>query len=115
MQLSDGALAVALGESVQVVERTAPTFGLAAGSFSGSRFERLVMADGQRLFVKHLPPEGDWITRFTDGAGRMRLLWETGTTRADSGEHRSYDFGSGRAQRAGKHHYARRLGPPRNN
>jgi hypothetical protein len=29
--------------------------------------------------LKHLPPEGDWLTRFTAGAHRLRHLWDSGT------------------------------------
>ena len=47
-------------------------------AFSGARLERVVLEGGRRLVLKHLPPEGDWLTRATDGAGRFRLLWEHG-------------------------------------
>src|SRR3979409_1624543 len=60
-----------------VAQRTALV--AAAEAYSGARFEQVVMADGRRLVLKHLPPEGDWLTRFTNGDGRARLLWDSGT------------------------------------
>lgn len=50
----------------------------AAEKFSGAPIERVVTTDGRRFIVKSLPPEGDWLTRGTDGLGRMRLLWDDG-------------------------------------
>lgn len=47
-------------------------------AFSGAILEEVVLADGRRLVLKHLPHEGDWLTRATGGAGRLRWLWETG-------------------------------------
>jgi hypothetical protein len=49
-----------------------------AEAFSGACLEQVVLADGRRLVLKHLPPEGDWLTRATQGAGRLRRLWESG-------------------------------------
>lgn len=45
---------------------------------SGSNFEQAVMEDGRRVILKHLPAEGDWLTRFSGGEGRARSLWEGG-------------------------------------
>jgi hypothetical protein len=45
---------------------------------SGAWFERGVLSDGRSVILKHLPAEGDWLTRATDGLGRARLLWESG-------------------------------------
>ena len=50
----------------------------AAEKFSGAPIERVVTTDDRRFIVKTLPPEGDWLTRGTDGLGRMRLLWDDG-------------------------------------
>jgi hypothetical protein len=47
-------------------------------AMSGARLEKVVLRDGGRFVLKHLPPEGDWLTRVTSGAGRIRRLWETG-------------------------------------
>jgi len=48
-------------------------------AFSGASLERVELAGGQRLVLKRLPPEGDWLTRATRGQGRARRLWEDGT------------------------------------
>jgi hypothetical protein len=45
---------------------------------SGSTFEWAVLHDGRRVILKHLPAEGDWLTRFSGGAGRARALWDGG-------------------------------------
>lgn len=37
------------------------------------------LRDDRRLVLKHLPPDGDWLTRRTAGHGRTRLLWDSGT------------------------------------
>ena len=47
-------------------------------AFSAARLERVVLPAGRCVVLKHLPPEGDWLTRGTDGAGRVRRLWESG-------------------------------------
>lgn len=47
-------------------------------AYSGATFERAVLGDGRSVILKHLPPDGDWLTRATDGIGRARLLWESG-------------------------------------
>jgi hypothetical protein len=49
-----------------------------AEAFSGATLERLEVPDGGRLVLKRLPAEGDWLTRSTDGPGRLRRLWEAG-------------------------------------
>lgn len=49
-----------------------------AEAYSGARLERVALADGRRLVCKHLAPEGDWLTRATDGLGRLRAMWESG-------------------------------------
>lgn len=48
---------------------------------SGATLEVVKLADGRRLVLKHLPPEGDWLTRATDGVGRVRRLWESDVLR----------------------------------
>lgn len=45
---------------------------------SGSTFERAVLPDGCGVVLKHLPANGDWLTRGSGGDGRARLLWESG-------------------------------------
>lgn len=45
---------------------------------SGSTFEWAFLGDGRRVILKHLPTEGDWLTRFSGGAGRARALWDGG-------------------------------------
>ncbi len=55
------------------VVRTAPLE--VAEAYSGARLEWAELADGQRVVLKHLPAEGDWLTRATDGAGRTQRLW----------------------------------------
>jgi hypothetical protein len=47
-------------------------------AYSGATFEQAILDDGHRVILKHLPPDGDWLTRATDGIGRARLLWESG-------------------------------------
>jgi hypothetical protein len=64
-------------EAIDIVERSQLTG--AAEALSGARFERLVLVDGRRMVLKYLPPEGDWLTRLTAGASRLRLLWDSGT------------------------------------
>ena len=59
------------------VSRRRPLTDLAE-AFSGATLELIELRDGRRVVVKHLPAEGDWLTRATDGAGRLRRLWESG-------------------------------------
>ncbi|MGH9187129.1 MAG: hypothetical protein ACRD0U_15130 [Acidimicrobiales bacterium] len=47
-------------------------------AYSGARLERVALADGRVVVVKHLPTDGDWLTRATDGLGRTQLLWRSG-------------------------------------
>jgi hypothetical protein len=49
-----------------------------AEAFSGATLDSVELRDGRRIVVKHLPAEGDWLTRATDGAGRARRLWASG-------------------------------------
>ena len=63
-------------ELVRVGTRESFTGGMQA--YSGATFERAVLQDGRRVVLKHLPAEGDWLTRATDGLGRARMLWESG-------------------------------------
>jgi hypothetical protein len=46
--------------------------------YSGAWFERGLLDDGRSVVLKHLPPEGDWLTRATDGLGRAQWLWSSG-------------------------------------
>lgn len=45
-------------------------------AFSGARLELIDLPGGRRIVLKHLASEGDWLTRPTDGSGRVRRLWE---------------------------------------
>jgi hypothetical protein len=47
-------------------------------AFSGAWLERVTMAGGRTLVLKHLPAEGDWLTRIVGGRDRARRLWEEG-------------------------------------
>lgn len=47
-------------------------------AFSGARLERVELTDGRRLIYKHLPVGGDWLTRVSGGADRLRRLWDSG-------------------------------------
>jgi hypothetical protein len=49
-----------------------------AEAFSGARLERAELPAGRPVVLKHMPPDGDWLTRATGGAGRVRRLWESG-------------------------------------
>jgi hypothetical protein len=50
-------------------------------AYSGSRIERLWLSGGRVVVLKHLPAEGDWLTRATAGLGRAQLLWHSGLLR----------------------------------
>jgi hypothetical protein len=45
---------------------------------SGSLLERVVLADGRALVVKHVRDSGDWIMRACHDHGRAAELWSTG-------------------------------------
>jgi hypothetical protein len=62
---------------LSVVSARQPLTDLAE-AFSGATLELVELRDGRRVVLKHLPGEGDWLTRATDGAGRVRRLWESG-------------------------------------
>jgi len=47
-------------------------------AFSGARLEQAIRPGGDRVVLKYLPREGDWLTRATGGLGRLRHLWESG-------------------------------------
>jgi hypothetical protein len=47
-------------------------------ALSGAWFERGRLADGRSVVLKHLPPEGDWLTRATGGGDRAQHLWSSG-------------------------------------
>ena len=70
-------VSLGLDVSYEIAERM--ELPAAMEALSGARFERVVLADGRRLVLKRLPPEGDWLTRLTAGAGRLRRLWDSGT------------------------------------
>jgi hypothetical protein len=50
----------------------------AADGRSGSLLERVVLADGRTLVVKHVLDGGDWIMRATADHGRAATLWSQG-------------------------------------
>ena len=50
----------------------------ATEAFSGATLELVELPDDRCVVLKHLPPDGDWLTRATDGSGRVRRLWESG-------------------------------------
>ena len=50
----------------------------AADGRSGSLLERVVLAGGQELVVKHVRAGGDWIMRATSDGGRAAELWSSG-------------------------------------
>jgi hypothetical protein len=50
----------------------------AADGRSGSLLERVVLAGGETLVVKHVRPGGDWIMRATGDQGRAAELWASG-------------------------------------
>jgi len=62
---------------LSVVSRRQPLTDLAE-ALSGATLELVELRGGLRVVLKHLPAEGDWLTRATDGAGRVRRLWESG-------------------------------------
>jgi hypothetical protein len=51
---------------------------VAADGLSGSPLERVVLAGGEVLVVKHVRPGGDWIMRGTHDRGRVAELWTSG-------------------------------------
>ena len=50
----------------------------AADGLSGSMLERVVLASGQALVVKHVRAGGDWIMRASHDQGRAAELWSSG-------------------------------------
>jgi hypothetical protein len=50
----------------------------AADGRSGSPLERVVLADGRALVVKHVRDGGDWIMRASHDHGRAAELWSSG-------------------------------------
>jgi hypothetical protein len=50
-------------------------------AYSGARLEQAVLPDGSPVVVKFLPREGDWLTRATNGTGRLRRLWSSSLLR----------------------------------
>ena len=45
---------------------------------SGSTLERVTLADGTELVLKHVDPRRDWIMQVTHDTGRVARLWEAG-------------------------------------
>jgi hypothetical protein len=43
---------------------------------SGNPIERVTLRDGQRLLLKRISPEWDWIARAAHDRGRLGLIWE---------------------------------------
>ena len=47
-------------------------------AFSAATLEQVELTDGRRLVLKHLPAEGDWLTRASGRPDRLRQLWTSG-------------------------------------
>lgn len=47
-------------------------------AFTAGSDLRKMDIDGTSIIVKHLHPEGDWLSRATGGVGRAQLLWRSG-------------------------------------
>lgn len=60
-----------LGEAVERVP-------LAHGGFSGGILERVRLADGRWLVLKHIAPATNWLMRATHDRGREAELWTSG-------------------------------------
>jgi hypothetical protein len=71
-------IALGLDNSWEIAERASLLLEGGAPGFSGARFERILLADGRRLVLNYLSPEGDWLTRATGAVSRTRLLWDSG-------------------------------------
>ena len=66
----------------QLPERSAEVVGhevMASTGWSGSRIERLRLADGRALIAKRVVPGVDWLGRATGDPGREGLMFATGT------------------------------------
>lgn len=61
----------------ELVLRRSPLEGIAE-AYSGATLERVELVDGRCYVLKHLPAEGDWLTRASGGRDRLRRLWEDG-------------------------------------
>jgi hypothetical protein len=59
------------------VARRSPLQG-SAEAYSGARLERVELTDGRVFVLKHLPANGDWLTRASGGRDRLRQLWVSG-------------------------------------
>ena len=46
--------------------------------WTGSELRKVELPDGNRVIVKHLHPEGDWLSRSTRGTGRPSEVWRSG-------------------------------------
>jgi hypothetical protein len=53
----------------------------AADGLSGSPLERVVLAGGEVVVIKHVRAGGDWIMRATHDGGRVAELWASGILR----------------------------------
>jgi hypothetical protein len=49
-----------------------------AEAYSAAVLERVELADGRHLVLKHLPADGDWLTRASGGTDRVRRIWQSG-------------------------------------
>jgi hypothetical protein len=59
------------------VRRRSPLHG-SAEAFSGATLERVELSDGRRFVLKHLPADGDWLTRASGRGDRLQQLWVSG-------------------------------------
>jgi hypothetical protein len=46
--------------------------------YTSTNLQKVVLASGATVIVKHLSPEGDWLMRASGGVGRAQLLWRSG-------------------------------------
>jgi hypothetical protein len=49
-----------------------------AEAYSAATLEQVELSDGRRFVLKHLPAEGDWLTRASGRPDRLRQLWTSG-------------------------------------
>lgn len=66
------------GYGARVLDTAVERRPLVAAGKSGARLERVLLADGQTLVVKHVAPQFDWIMRATGDTGRVSRLWWCG-------------------------------------
>jgi hypothetical protein len=50
--------------------------------YTSTDLRSVTLASGQRVVVKHLAPDGDWLMRASGGVGRAQELWRSGVLSA---------------------------------